>query len=157
MNQIEYFLLLFGSLFVPDKNYILHLFAKEVVEKEFLSLLLFHLSVFYLKFFKHHNGARFYFFKRWCSNRFVLYLWKSPMDSFGGTRRFLRQKMGFLGMSTINEELVFLVLQFLKERGYNETPHTFALSLSLSLSQTHAHNCVHTPIKSSVNCLLFNV
>ncbi|KAK4600687.1 hypothetical protein RGQ29_010368 [Quercus rubra] len=46
------------------------------------------------------------------------------MDSFGGTRRFLRQKMGFLGMSTINEELVFLVLQFLKERGYNETAHT---------------------------------
>ena len=77
------------------------------------------------------------------------------MDSFGGTRRFLRQKMGFLGMSTINEELVFLVLQFLKERGYNETAHTYALSLSLS--QTHAHNCVHTPIKSSVNCLLFNV
>jgi len=75
------------------------------------------------------------------------------MDSFGGTWRFLRQKMGFLGMSTLNEELVFLVLQFLKERGYNETAHTYALSLSLS----HAHNCVHTPIKNSVNCLLFNV
>ncbi|KAL4650810.1 hypothetical protein ACB092_01G115100 [Castanea dentata] len=46
------------------------------------------------------------------------------MDSFGGTWRFLRQKMGFLGMSTINEELAFLVLQFLKEQGYDETAHT---------------------------------
>ena len=115
------------------------LFAKEVAEKEFLSLLLFHLSAFYLKFFKHHNGARFYFLKTWCSNRFVLYLWKSPMDSFGGTWRFLRQKMGFLGMSTLNEELVFLVLQFLKERGYNETAHTYALSLSLTCTQLCSH------------------
>ncbi|XP_075651966.1 protein TPR3-like [Castanea sativa] len=32
--------------------------------------------------------------------------------------------MGFLGTSTINEELAFLVLQFLKEQGYDETAHT---------------------------------
>ena len=50
MNQIEYFLLLFGSLFVPDKNYILHLFAKEVVEKEFLSLCFFIFLFFTLNF-----------------------------------------------------------------------------------------------------------
>lgn len=73
MNQIEYFLLLCGSLFVLDKNYILHLFAKEVVETEFLSLLLFHPSVFYLEFFKHHNGVQtdLYFI---CGNHLRIHL-----------------------------------------------------------------------------------
>lgn len=64
--------------------------------------------------------------------------------------------MGFLGMTTINEQLAFLVLQFLKEQGYNETAHTYALSLSLK----HMHTTVFTPPPKThqiVCCLMYRL